>query len=109
MQPGQLVRLIGSPGEIGTFIGGHKQRGDRVYVTVGFPGGKRTVPIDQVELIKAGKPIRYVGATGPLEYDQYGDVSAPTMQWKIDADGKIVEGGQRTLDEVRALFKQIDG
>ena len=62
-----------------------------------------------VELIKAGKAIRYVGATGPLEYDQYGDVSAPTMQWKIDADGKIVEGGQRTLDEVRALFKQIDG
>jgi superfamily II DNA or RNA helicase len=55
MQPGQLVRLIGSPGEIGTFIGGHKQRGDRVYVTVGFPGGKRTVPIDQVELIKAGE------------------------------------------------------
>ena len=62
-----------------------------------------------VELIKAGKPIRYVGATGPLEYDQYGDVSAPTMQWKVDPEGKIVEAGQRSLDEVRALFKQIDG
>ncbi|MBM3504481.1 MAG: ABC transporter substrate-binding protein [Alphaproteobacteria bacterium] len=61
------------------------------------------------DLIKAGKAIRYVGATGPLQYDQYGDVSAPTMQWKIDADGKIVEGGTRTLDQVQELFKQVDG
>jgi superfamily II DNA or RNA helicase len=55
MQPGQLVRLIGSPGEIGTLTDQRRERNGRVYVTVGFPGGKRILPMDQLELLKAGE------------------------------------------------------
>ncbi|HZH06500.1 MAG TPA: ABC transporter substrate-binding protein, partial [Lautropia sp.] len=42
-----------------------------------------------LEALKAGKKIRYVGATGAFRFDKNGDVSGPMLIWKI-ADGAIV-------------------
>ncbi|UUP15906.1 ABC transporter substrate-binding protein [Nitratireductor thuwali] len=45
------------------------------------------------ELIAEGKPIRYVGATGPIEFDENGDVTGPYLIWGVK-DGELV-----TLDK----------
>ncbi|WP_309083805.1 ABC transporter substrate-binding protein [Chelativorans sp.] len=45
------------------------------------------------QLIAEGKPIRYVGATGPLEFDENGDVTGPYLIWGVK-DGALV-----TLDK----------
>lgn len=37
-----------------------------------------------VQLLGEGKTIRYVGATGPMTYDQYGDVSTPFVGWQLE-------------------------
>lgn len=59
--------------------------------------------------IKAGEAIRYSGATGPIEFDTYGDVTGPALTWSIGEDGTLKI--DRTLDmkDMQALFKQIDG
>ncbi len=61
-----------------------------------------------VELIKAGRPIKYHGATGPLEFDANGDVTGPALVWKI-TNGEIVTDRTISIDEMQALFKKIDG
>jgi len=61
-----------------------------------------------VELIKAGKPIKYHGATGPIEFDANGDVTGPALVWKI-VNGEIVTDHVISIDEMQALFKKIDG
>ncbi len=40
------------------------------------------------QLIDAGKPVHYVGASGPVDFDKNGDVSGTFGYWKI-ANGKI--------------------
>ena len=60
------------------------------------------------ELIAAGTPIRYVGATGPLQFDQYGDVSGPVVVWGVK-DGELTQERVVTIEEVLALFREIDG
>ena len=42
-----------------------------------------------LELIKAGKDIDYVGASGPVDFDAAGDVSGTFGHWVIE-DGKFV-------------------
>lgn len=42
-----------------------------------------------VELLKAGKDIDYVGASGPVDFDAAGDVSGTFAHWVIE-DGKFV-------------------
>lgn len=42
-----------------------------------------------VELLKAGKTINYVGASGPVDFDAAGDVSGTFAHWVIK-DGKFV-------------------
>ena len=37
-----------------------------------------------VQLLGEGKTSRYVGATGPMTYDQYGDVSTPFVGWQLE-------------------------
>ncbi len=61
-----------------------------------------------IELIKAGKPIKYHGATGPIEFDANGDVTGPALVWKI-VDGEIVTDRTISIDEMQALFKKVDG
>lgn len=39
-------------------------------------------------LLKAGKPINYEGASGALDFDDNGDVTAPIEVWRF-SDGKI--------------------
>jgi hypothetical protein len=58
-------------------------------------------------LIKEGKSIRYVGATGPLEFDANGDVSGIALIWTVKGDNLETV---RTLsaDDMKALFKKID-
>lgn len=59
-------------------------------------------------LIAEGKPIRYVGATGPLQFDKNGDVSAPKMIWKFTGDG-TEETGYLSLEDVDALIAELEG
>lgn len=59
-------------------------------------------------LIKAGKPIRYVGATGPVEFDANGDVSGAALIWNIQGDNLAVDR-VLSLEDMNALYKQIDG
>lgn len=60
-----------------------------------------------LELIKAGKPIKYHGATGPIEFDPNGDVTGPALVWKVQG-GQLVTDRVISLEEMQALFKRID-
>ena len=59
-------------------------------------------------LIKAGKAIRYEGVIGPVNFDQYGDITGPFRLWQI-VDGKVTTVGQMTtadVDAVKAAIKK---
>ena len=60
-----------------------------------------------IELIKAGRPIKYTGATGPIEFDANGDVTGPALVWKIK-DGEIVTDRIISIEEMQALFKKVE-
>ena len=60
-----------------------------------------------LELIKAGKPIKYFGATGPIEFDANGDVTGLALVWKIK-DGQIVTDRIITIEDMQVLFKRIE-
>jgi branched-chain amino acid transport system substrate-binding protein len=59
-------------------------------------------------LIKQGKPIRYVGATGPLVFDANGDVNGAALVWTVKGDALAVDH-TLTIEDMEALFRQIDG
>ena len=59
-------------------------------------------------MIAEGKAIRYVGATGPLQFDANGDVSSPKLTWRFE-DGKNIEIDYYPLEEVDALIRRLDG
>ena len=61
-----------------------------------------------IETIKAGKPIKYSGATGPIEFDANGDVTGPALVWKID-NGEIKTDRVISIEEMLALFKKVEG
>ena len=58
-------------------------------------------------LIKAGKPIRYQGVIGPVQFDQYGDITGPFRLWKI-VDGKVTTTGEVSTADVTALKAKLD-
>lgn len=60
------------------------------------------------ELIAEGKAIRYVGATGPLQFDKNGDVSAPKLVWQFN-DEASEEIGYISMEEIDALIAELDG
>ena len=60
-----------------------------------------------VELIKAGKPVKYFGATGPIEFDRNGDVTGPALVWKI-TNGQIVTDRTIAIEEMQALSKRVE-
>lgn len=58
------------------------------------------------KLLAEGKSIRYVGATGPLQFDQWGDVSSPKMTWRYTEEG-TEEIKYYPLEEIDALVKKL--
>jgi branched-chain amino acid transport system substrate-binding protein len=59
-----------------------------------------------LELIKEGKPIRYLGVIGPISFDKYGDITGPFREWQIE-DGKVVTKGEMTTADVDKIRAQI--
>ena len=59
------------------------------------------------ELIAAGKSIRYVGATGPLRFDENGDVQAPKLTWRFEGD-RNVEMDYYSIEDVADLIMKLD-
>jgi branched-chain amino acid transport system substrate-binding protein len=57
-------------------------------------------------LIKDGKPIRYEGVIGPVNFDTYGDITGPFRLWKI-TDGKVTTTGEMSTDAVNALKAKL--
>lgn len=60
-----------------------------------------------LQLIAQHKPIRYVGASGPLQFDEYGDIDAPMVVWSVDNSGKVNPTGMVTVDQIAALRQKI--
>jgi branched-chain amino acid transport system substrate-binding protein len=59
-----------------------------------------------IKAIKAGKNIWYVGATGPIDFDPYGDVAGPFVMMKIK-DGDYVDVGGISLEEVSQVKAKV--
>ena len=71
-----------------------------------YPGAEEMARAKQ--LLADGQTIRYVGATGPFQFDEWGDVSAPTLTWRFEGD-QNVEIRYYPLEEVDALIAKLDG
>lgn len=61
-----------------------------------------------LELIKAGKPIKFVGSLGTIEFDAYGDISGPALSWHIQGDELIIDKTYSNED-MKKLFAEIEG
>ncbi|NUB45524.1 ABC transporter substrate-binding protein [Fertoebacter nigrum] len=57
-------------------------------------------------LIAEGKPIRYEGVIGPVNFDAYGDISGPFRLWQI-VDGVVTTTGEMTNADVEAVQAQV--
>ncbi len=57
-------------------------------------------------LIAEGKPIRYEGVIGPVNFDQYGDIAGPFRLWQI-VDGIVTTVGEMTTADVEAVKAQV--
>jgi ABC-type branched-subunit amino acid transport system substrate-binding protein len=55
-----------------------------------------------LQLIRDGKPVRYVGVIGPVTFDPFGDITGPFRLWRIQK-GEIVTVGQMPVEEVNAV------
>ncbi len=55
-----------------------------------------------IKLLGEGKMIRYVGATGPIDFDEYGDVSVPFVGMQI-RDGDFQNVMEITLADVQKI------
>lgn len=59
-----------------------------------------------LELIRAGRRIRYVGVIGPVEFDDVGDITGPFRLWRIQ-NGQIVTTGDISAEQVAEIQRQI--
>jgi ABC-type branched-subunit amino acid transport system substrate-binding protein len=57
-------------------------------------------------LIKEGKPIRYVGVIGPVQFDRYGDITGPFRLWRIQ-NGEVKTVGEISAAEVDQLKAKL--
>ena len=57
-------------------------------------------------LIKEGKPIRYVGVIGPVQFDRYGDITGPFRLWRI-RDGQVATVGELSAADVDQLKAKL--
>jgi branched-chain amino acid transport system substrate-binding protein len=80
----------------------------QVHTPGGTPVGTGPAEFKKaIELIKAGKPIKYFGATGPIEFDPNGDVTGPALVWKITG-GQIVTDRIISIEDMQALMKRVE-
>ena len=61
-----------------------------------------------LELIKAGKPIKYEGVIGPVGFDEYGDITGPFRLWRISS-GEVTTVGQMSAEDVMSLKDELAG
>jgi ABC-type branched-subunit amino acid transport system substrate-binding protein len=59
-----------------------------------------------MQLIRAKKPVRYVGVIGPIQFDKYGDIAGPFREWKI-ANGEVTTVGQLSAEEVQSIQARL--
>jgi branched-chain amino acid transport system substrate-binding protein len=59
-----------------------------------------------VNLLKAGKKIQYVGATGPINFDQYGDVAQPFVGMKFKG-GSFSNEASISLEDVARVKAMV--
>jgi len=59
-----------------------------------------------LKLIKEGKPIRYQGVIGPIEFDQYGDITGPFRLWRIQS-GEVKTVGEMSAAEVSQIKSEL--
>ena len=109
---GGVLPLTGSMGAVGKNIASSAQLAIK-HINDGTPTGTTvgTGPEEfkkALELVKKGTPIKYVGASGPIEFDAYGDVGGAPVAWHIDGTALVV-GKPIPLEEVQKIFKEIDG
>ena len=62
--------------------------------------------VKALALIKDGKPIRYEGVIGPVNFDQYGDIAGPFRLWQI-VDGTVTTIGEMTTADVEAIKAKV--
>lgn len=55
------------------------------------------------QLLKQGKTIQYVGASGPLRFDKDGDIDAPMVVWNVNAKGNVESTGMISVSEIRQV------
>jgi branched-chain amino acid transport system substrate-binding protein len=79
----------------------------QVHAANGTPVGTGPAEYKKaLDLIKAGRPIKYSGATGPIEFDANGDVTGPALVWRITG-GKIETDRVISIEDMQALFKRV--
>lgn len=61
-----------------------------------------------LELIKAGKPIKYEGVIGPVGFDEYGDITGPFRLWRISS-GEVTTVGEMSAKDVMSLKDELAG
>src|SRR3546814_9005494 len=73
-------------------------------------GEKIYAGVDQLKkaakLLSEKKAIQYVGASGPLQFDENGDINAPMVVWSV-VDGNVKSTGMVTVDLIAALEQKI--
>ncbi|HUG62403.1 MAG TPA: ABC transporter substrate-binding protein [Methylomirabilota bacterium] len=57
-------------------------------------------------LIAEGKPIKYEGVIGPVQFDEFGDITGPFRLWRIQ-DGEVTTVGEMSTADVDAIKAQI--
>lgn len=60
------------------------------------------------ELIAAGKEIQYVGASGPVDFDQHGDVAGMYEHWTVGEDLKFKTAGGFKPSEISDFADEIN-
>lgn len=58
-----------------------------------------------VKLIKEGKRIHYIGASGELSFDQYGDVTGPIAIWDVK-NGKVEQTREMKVSTINKVLKK---
>lgn len=56
-------------------------------------------------LLSHGDKIHYVGASGPLKFNQYGDVSAPMVIWTVKK-GQVVTSGMIKVSAINKVIQR---
>jgi len=57
-------------------------------------------------LMKLGTTVQYIGAVGPIHFNQYGDIAGPYNLWTVK-DGSVTETGQMTVSQIQQVQQQI--